>query len=522
MKFGAVYCIYDDHEYIDISLFHIKNELDKVLFLISDVPWNGKKTDNSKTIEVIQKLCKENSNFQLIQGHWTNEITQRNFGLELFYKEGIDYCFIIDSDEIYSENHFKNIKQFILQNKNITAFHIQWNTYWKKDYYIIQPREYYNPVICVKVENFNFTTIRHGQTNIIRTGGALLTTQQNSYNGVVIPEQVGICYHLSYARDNEYMKRKLETNSHAPEFIFNWYNNVWENWKPQNKNLHPVSPKQYNQAVKEDFLNFPDALKVFIKGESCQKTCSIIILNWNSNELLNRCLSLIKKNTRVSYEIIVVDNGTQKKQEFKQIIEKFNIKKITENVINEGFSKGVNQGISLANGNNICLMNVDAEPQENWLENMYETMIVNPNAGIIGPLGNEIESEYQKEGMVSKDCKVMNVHFYCTLIFKEVIQKIGLLDTRFGFGGYEDNDFCIRAGLAGYECIISAKSLVKHKAHQVFKLNNLDNTKIEQKNKTLLESKLIQALYNYGENVDLFKLSTEIAKKSGLIIEEKN
>jgi hypothetical protein len=39
-------------------------------------------------------------------------------------------------------------------------------------------------------------------------------------------------------------------------------------------------------------------------------------------------------------------------------------------------------------------------------------------------------------------------------------------------GGYEDNDYGIRAKLAGYELYISAKSLVRHKAHQVYKLNN--------------------------------------------------
>ena len=45
MKFGAVYCIYDDHEYIDISVLPISPLLNKVLFLISDVL-----TDNSETI----------------------------------------------------------------------------------------------------------------------------------------------------------------------------------------------------------------------------------------------------------------------------------------------------------------------------------------------------------------------------------------------------------------------------------------------------------------------------------------
>jgi GT2 family glycosyltransferase len=520
MKFGAVYCVYDDHEYLDTSLNPIKDKLDKILFLVSDVPWNGAKSENSSTISKIKELCKQNKNFELVQGHWTNEIDQRNFGLSKFYSENIDYCFVIDSDEVYHSFEFDRIKEFIKQNPQVVAFHIEWNTYWSKQFYVISPREYYKPVIAVKVENFQFTKIRHGITSVTRSGSFVFQTKEVNYNYALISSNIAICHHLSYARSNEYIKRKLETNSHSPEFIKDWYERVWLKWNPQSTNLHPVTPQQYNRAIKEDFLIFPESLKSVIKKEIAQRKTSIIVLNWNSNELLERCLQLIKENT-TNYELIVVDNGSKDVSKFDSIIEKFDIKKVIKNKENLGFAAGVNQGIKLSDKlSNICLLNVDAEPQKEWLNELYKTLISKPLAGLIGPLGNEIENGYQKEKMVEKDTQVFNLHFYCVLIFRELINKIGLFDERFGKGGYEDNDYCIRAKIAGYESWISSNSLVKHKAHQVFKLNNIDNFELESKNKELLQDKLIQAFYEYAAQIDLFSVSQKIASKTGLLIKE--
>lgn len=524
MKFGAIYCLYDDHEYLEVSLESIQHQLDKILFLISNVPWNGGIVDNTSTVQKVKHLCEKNENFQLIEGHWTNEIDQRNFGLKCFFEENIDYCFVIDSDEIYHDYDFKNIKQFILHNPSIAAFHLEWNTYWTKQYYVISPREYYKPLIAVKVDSFKFVTVRHGVTSIQRAGKFIFESKQTKYNGILIPKQVAICFHLSYARTDEFIKRKLQTNSHAKEFLPNWYKTVWCNWKPRNINLHPVTPAQYEKAISENFMVFPVALKRFIKEErSRTQPCSIILINWNSTELLFRCLNLIKKNTVKPYELILIDNGTKNlSSTFEQDIKDLGISKVILNKENLGFAIAVNQGIQVASPNSdICLMNVDAEPQEKWLDFLYKTLIENPLAGIIGPLGNEIENGYQKENFVNKDTKIFNVHFYCVLISREVINRIGLLDTRFGLGCWEDNDYCIRAKLANYESWISAKSLVRHKAHQVFQINNLDYNKLETKNKELLQEKLIEMLYQYGAMIDLVSLSSEIAKKCGLIIKDE-
>ena len=266
MRFGAVYCLYDDHEYLAISLEPIKCHLAKILFLISDVPWNGERCDNSPTIRAVEQICRSNPNCEVFYGHWTNEMDQRNFGLDCLFSEGIDYSLIIDNDEIYDERHFSNILGYVRERPSCSAFHIEWNTYWKKDYYRVEPRESYKPVVMVKTDSFLFTAIRGGVTAVRRTGAGLVRGP-DGYNATLIPPDVAICYHLSYARTDEFMRRKLETNSHAPEFLSNWYSDVWLKWTPEMRHLHPVTPAQYECAVREDFLTLPIVLQRFIERE---------------------------------------------------------------------------------------------------------------------------------------------------------------------------------------------------------------------------------------------------------------
>ena len=527
MKFGTVYCTYDDHEYLELSLETFKH-MDKVLFLVSDVPWNGDKSDNTRTIDYVKGLVEKYPNFEMRVGHWATEAEQRNAGLEFFFDWGIDYCFIVDTDEVYHMAHVEAIQKYILANKNFSAFHIEWNTYWTKDYYVINPREEFNPVICVKVSEYEFTQNRLGTTAVKRTSAAVFkNADEQGYNGILIPPSIAFCYHLSYARKDEVIKRKMETFSHSSEIVKGWYDNVWKTWTPVSQNLHPVTPKQYKQAVKENFIAFPEQLKLFIKKERMNSNlpCSIIILNWNSCDLLKNCLKLIQENTSgVIYSVIIVDNGSSKDSsvEYLKSLTRDSFLfpfKIVYNKENLGFAGGVNTGIrASATGSDVCLLNVDAEVQPGWLREMYETMNRVPDCGFVGPLGNITESRYQEEGMVKVDTLVPNLHFYCTLIFSEVIDKIGLFDILYGNGCFDDNDYGMRGRLAGYTHVISAKSLVKHEAHQVFILNGLDPFKAEMENKEKFMNKFFGVMLNYSRLYNYYA-TFDLAKETGLLIQ---
>ncbi len=91
---------------------------------------------------------------------------------------------------------------------------------------------------------------------------------------------------------------------------------------------------------------------------------SIIIINFNTKELLKSCLESIflascqKKQLFGQLEVIVVDNnsvdGSQQmvKKDFAQV-------RLIENKTNFGFSRAVNQGIKKAKGKYILLLNSD-------------------------------------------------------------------------------------------------------------------------------------------------------------------
>jgi len=518
MKFGAICCLYDDIEYLDVFLHPIVNHLNEILFLISDVNWKKEKTNNSRTLEKIKELKSKYSNITLIQKYWDNEVDQRNFGLFYFYKKKFEYSFIIDTDEIYKEQHFKNIIKFIKSNPKISAFHIEWNTYWKKEYYRINPRENFKPVIVVKTNSFLFIRERQGTTSIIRNEKAILKSD-GDYNGILIPSKIAICYHLSYARDDDFIRKKIGIYKYILNIVPDWYEDIWLKWTPKMTNLHPVTPPQYQIAIKEDLLNFPIQLISFIKNERLSKRkCSIVILNWNSCDLLKRCIELIKKHTKREYEIIVVDNGSTK-DDSVEFIKSLDCKMIY-NEKNLGFSGGINSALRYLKDSDVCLLNVDAEVTEEWLESMYKTLKNNPFCGLVSSKGNEVEPWNSMFKEINNDMEVSVCPAYCLLIMKEVIDKIGWLDPIYEVGGYEDNDYCLRAQLAGYSVMISHNSFVKHKAdHPVFKKNDLDVFENQEKNKKKFNDKIANILLGYRRFYDFYK-NEEIAKHFGLKIKQ--
>lgn len=114
---------------------------------------------------------------------------------------------------------------------------------------------------------------------------------------------------------------------------------------------------------------------------------SVIILSWNTKEILKSCLeSLIKslEITPLNYEIIVVDNassdgsGLMTKNQFPEV-------KLIGNKINLGYAKANNQGLKMAKGEFIFFLNSDTlvKPEAvtilvNYLEKNKDTAAVSP------------------------------------------------------------------------------------------------------------------------------------------------
>lgn len=98
---------------------------------------------------------------------------------------------------------------------------------------------------------------------------------------------------------------------------------------------------------------------------------SIIIVNWNTGDLLYNCVqSIVKETLDVKYEIIIVDNNS-KDSSCDNIEKDFKDVKIIYLNENLGFSKGNNLGINSAKGEYLLLLNPDTLILNNAIDKAF-------------------------------------------------------------------------------------------------------------------------------------------------------
>ncbi|HEX9912785.1 MAG TPA: glycosyltransferase family 2 protein [candidate division Zixibacteria bacterium] len=112
---------------------------------------------------------------------------------------------------------------------------------------------------------------------------------------------------------------------------------------------------------------------------------SIIIVTWNSEEFIKSCLESVF-NSKVSsdFETIVIDNASRDRT-VKTIQEFFPQVKLISNHKNSGYARGNNQGIEIARGKYILLLNPDVEMKENCLQLMLDFIEKHTDIDGLGP-----------------------------------------------------------------------------------------------------------------------------------------
>ena len=204
--------------------------------------------------------------------------------------------------------------------------------------------------------------------------------------------------------------------------------------------------------------------------------------------------SVFKKIQGVDYEIIVVDNKSVDetrasiKKEFPEVVLLLNNK-------NMGVAKARNQGMSIAKGRYILILDADAEIISEDFNDLIRYMDKNTDIGILGCSlisdNNELHPSTRTFprpihiilrrlsyiGLV-KDSSILKKHHLAywdrkapmkvdfvegafQLIRKEAIDKVGLLDGRM-FYGFEDADYCARMIKADYYVVCYPSFVVKH------------------------------------------------------------
>ena len=237
---------------------------------------------------------------------------------------------------------------------------------------------------------------------------------------------------------------------------------------------------------------------------------SIIILALNQLEHTRACLESIAAHTAVAHEVIVVDNGsTDATAEFLKTWQAGHSNcTVIRNESNRGFAAGNNQGLAIARGKHLLLLNNDTVVTAGWLDAMLAVFVRHPGTGIVGPVSNCVsgpqlvrEAVYPNlpemhafagrhaQANAGQSSEVVRAVGFCLLVAQEVVNQIGGLDERFGSGNFEDDDFCIRTQLAGFRIRVARDSFVHHVGSQTFKGAKIDYRQAMLRNWDLFRAK---------------------------------
>jgi N-acetylglucosaminyl-diphospho-decaprenol L-rhamnosyltransferase len=111
---------------------------------------------------------------------------------------------------------------------------------------------------------------------------------------------------------------------------------------------------------------------------------SVVIVNWNTCDLLAQCLrSICDTVSDLSFEVIVVDNASEDgsvemvRREFPQV-------RLIQNVENVGFARANNQAMAVSQGCYILLFNSDAIATPSAVHSLVGLANAEPHAGIVG------------------------------------------------------------------------------------------------------------------------------------------
>lgn len=114
---------------------------------------------------------------------------------------------------------------------------------------------------------------------------------------------------------------------------------------------------------------------------------SILIVNWNTRDLLRACLLSLRQACRhIEHEIIVVDNASDDNSA-DMVVSEYSEVQFVANIVNTGFAAANNQAYQLARGEFIWLLNPDTEvlndaPQR-MLEFFHNTEYSRPRIGAV-------------------------------------------------------------------------------------------------------------------------------------------
>jgi GT2 family glycosyltransferase len=210
---------------------------------------------------------------------------------------------------------------------------------------------------------------------------------------------------------------------------------------------------------------------------------SVVIVNWNGEQFLERCLIALMAQTVKPHEIILVDNASSDGSVDR--VRQFPFVRLLAQNQNTGFARGNNLAIEAASPESewIALVNPDAFAEPLWLEELLTAARRNPTFDVFGSkLVNAADTSvldgigdaYHVSGLVWRaahgtllsdttedESEVFSACAAAALYRRSALRELGGFDEDF-FCYVEDVDLGFRLKLAGRRCLYVPQSVAHH------------------------------------------------------------
>ena len=249
---------------------------------------------------------------------------------------------------------------------------------------------------------------------------------------------------------------------------------------------------RYGMSIADAVRPNPERMEqISAVPEHRRELTTIVMLSWNAPEFTEMAVASINAHTRVPFEIILIDNGSSAATVKR--LQALTGVRIIYNAQNMGFAHGCNQGLAAAAGSHVVLLNNDVVVTDGWLDALLEAHRRDGAVGISAPRSNYVAGHQQVPDAAYADIAKMHEYArerraqlrgrtyhtdrvigFCMCISRAVIDEVGGIDTRYGVGNFEDDDYCLRVRAAGYEIVVCEDSFIHHFGNVTFKANNVD------------------------------------------------